>query len=57
MLLVNYISNMIDVYIRNFDVYYSKKVEIGPQTYVNFFKAFQCITLYGKQNIDIWYCL
>ena len=47
MLLVNYISNVIDVYKRNFDVYYCKKVEIGPQTYVNFLKAFQSMTLYG----------
>ena len=47
MLLVKYISNVTDFYKRNFDVYYCKKVEIRPQTYVNFIKAFQSMTLYG----------
>ena len=47
MLMVHYISNVINVYKRNFDVFYCKKVEIRPQTYVNFLKAFQSMTLYG----------
>ena len=50
MLMVHYISNVINVYKRNFDVFYCKKVEIRPQTYVNFLKAFQSMTLYGT-----WY--